>query len=241
VRETTLDFVRREGAQFGINAHFFLPFPSDDAEAWVIGLAASEGTVYSAFETPEQSFALVADAPALRIDGRNRASIVHRAPGDATGRRVRERGELWNAVAGSAQIVSEGVVTIPAYRSASRPDGQLRLGLGGRYDEGRSWYDVANARTAIGLSRDRRRLILVVVERSPASEGLPVGDIARRMVRDYGVWNALNLDGGGSSTMAWRDPATGEYGLLNTSSDNPVGRRVASSLAVFARPRPARP
>ena len=239
VRETTLEFVRREGAQFGVNAHFFLPFPSDDAEAWVIGLAASDGTVYSAFETPEQSFALVPDAPALGIDRRNRAHIVHRAPGDAGGRRVRERGALWNVVAGSAQIVTDGAVSIPAYRSATRPDGVLLPGLAGRFDEGRSWYDVANARTAIGLSRDRRRLILAVVERSPASEGLPVGEVGRRLIRDYGVWNALNLDGGGSSSMAWRDPATGEYGLLNTSSDTPAGRRVATSLAVFARPRPA--
>ena len=239
VRQTTLDYLTQEGAQVAINAHYFLPFPSADREAWLIGIAASEGRVYSAFETPEQSFALVPDAPALGIDRRNRARIVHRAPGDAGGRRVRERGALWNVVAGSAQIVTDGAVSIPAYRSATRPDGVLLPGLAGRFDEGRSWYDVANARTAIGLSRDRRRLILVVVERSPASEGLPVGDIARRMVRDYGVWNALNLDGGGSSTMAWRDPATGEYGLLNTSSDTPAGRRVATSLAVFARPRPA--
>ena len=143
-------------------------------------------------------------------------------------------------MAGSAQIVTEGVVTIPAYRSASRPDGQLLPGLGGRYDEGRSWYDVANARTAIGLSRDCRRLILVVVERSPASEGLPVGDIARRMVRDYGVWNALNLDGGGSSTMAWRDPATGEYGLLEHLVGQP-GRAAGREQPGGVRTAPAGP
>ena len=241
VRETTLDFVRREGAQLGVNAHFFLPFPSDDAEAWVIGLAASEGTVYSAFETPEQSFALVPDAPAIDIDRRSRARIVHRAAGDGTGRRVREGGGVFNVVSGSAQIVTDGAVTIPTYRNAARPRGELVAGPDGRFDEGHSWYAAANARTAVGLSRDRRRLILVVVERSPISEGLPLDDVGRRLIRDYGVWNALNLDGGGSSTMAWRDPASGEYGLLNTSSDNPGGRRVATSLAVFARPRPARP
>lgn len=237
VREPTLEFVRRLGAQLGVNAHFFLPFPSDDTEAWVIGLAASDGTVYSAFESPEQSFALVPDAPALRFDRRHRARIVHRAGNDATGRRVRERGVVWNAVAGSAQIVTAGVVTIPTYRSAANPRGVLLPGLGGRYDAGRSWYDVHTARTAAGLSRDRRRLTLAVVERSPASDGLPVGDLATRLVRDYGVWDAINLDGGGSSTMVWQDPATGAHALLNTSSDSPGGRRVATSLAVFARPR----
>jgi len=238
VRETTLEFVRRQGAQFGVNGHFFLPFPSDDADAFVIGLAASEGHVYSAFETPEQSFALVPDAPALALDRRNRARIVHRARGDGTGRRVRERGPLWTAVSGSAQVVTDGVVTVPQYRSPDQPRGQLLPGLNGRFDAGRSWYDVANARTLVGLSRDRRRLTVMVVERSPASEGLPVGEAARRMARDHGVWNALNLDGGGSSTMVWQDPATGAHALLNTSSDNPAGRRVATSLAFFARPRP---
>ncbi|MGD9905169.1 MAG: phosphodiester glycosidase family protein [Vicinamibacterales bacterium] len=236
VRETTLDFVRRSGAQWGVNAHFFLPFPSDDTDAWVIGLAASEGRVYSAFETPEQSFALVPDAPALRFDRRQRARIVHRARGDADGRRVRERGAIWNAVAGSAQILTDGAVTIPTYRSAANPGGVLLPGLGGRYDAGRSWYDVYTARTAAGLSKDRRVLTLVVVERSPASDGLPVGDLAHRMRRDFGVWNALNLDGGGSSTMVWQDPATGVHALLNTSADTPAGRRVATSLAIFARP-----
>jgi len=48
------------------------------------------------------------------------------------------------------------------------------------------------------------------------------------------VWNALNLDGGGSTTMAWTDPATGSASVMNTSSDNPDGRSVATSLAVFA-------
>jgi len=236
VREPTLAFVRREGAQLGVNAHFFLPFPSVDAEAWVIGLAASEGVVYSAFESPEQSFALVPDAPALRFDRRQRARIVHRARGDGTGLRVRERGAVWNAVAGSAQIVTAGVVTIPTYRGDGHPRGALLPGLG-RYDTGRSWYDVYTARTAAGLSRDRRWLTLAVVERSPASDGLPVGDLATRLVRDYSVWDAINLDGGGSSTMVWQDPATGAHALLNTSSDSAGGRRVATSLAVFARPR----
>jgi len=45
VRQTTLDFLRQEHAQVAINAHFFMPFPSDEPEAWVIGLAASDGRV----------------------------------------------------------------------------------------------------------------------------------------------------------------------------------------------------
>src|SRR6185369_9129368 len=71
VRQTTLDFLTQVRAQLAVNAHYFLPFPSADRDAWVIGIAASEGRVYSAFESPEQDYALVADAPGLNIDREN--------------------------------------------------------------------------------------------------------------------------------------------------------------------------
>jgi hypothetical protein len=238
VRQRTVDFLRQEGAQLAINAHFFLPFPSTDSDAWIIGLAASEGRVFSAFETPEQSFALVPDAPALNIDSRNRAQVVHRDPRRADGTRVRERVTLWNVVAGSAQIVTEGGATIPVYRDDAHARGQLIPGgPGAGYSNARSWYDVATARTIVALSRDRRTLTLFTVDARGGSAGMPVGEAAALLIRDYGAWDALNLDGGGSTTMAWQDPETGAAALINTSSDNPDGRAVATSLAVFARRR----
>ncbi|MCC6988484.1 MAG: phosphodiester glycosidase family protein [Acidobacteria bacterium] len=237
VRETTLDFLARSGTQLAVNAHFFLPFPSDDLDAWLIGLAAADGRVYSAFETPVQDFALVADAPALRFDRRQRARIVHRRPGGDS-RRVRERGDIWNAVAGSAQILTSGRVTIPGYRDAAHPDGALVPGPDGRYDSARSWYDLVTSRTVAGLSKNRRTLTLAVVDGKVGVAGLTPGEIATRLARDFGVWDAINLDGGGSTTMAWRDPATGQPALLNTPTGGARGRAVASSLAVFARPAP---
>ena len=234
-RQSTLEFLKAQHAQFAINGHFFLPFPSLDSEAWVIGLAASEGRVYSAFELPEQNFALVGDAPAINIDARNRARLVHRDPKQPDGRHVRERVTLWNAVAGSAQIVTDGEVTIPTYRDEAHPLGLLALGGPNSYSNEKSWYDVANARTALGLSRNHKILTFFTVDIRGGSEGMPLGEVARLLIKDYGVWNALNLDGGGSTSIAWQDPATGEAALLNASSDNPAGRIVASSLAVFAR------
>ena len=52
VRQTTLDFLLQEQAQIAINAHYFLPWPSSNPEALLVGFAASNGTVYSAFEAP---------------------------------------------------------------------------------------------------------------------------------------------------------------------------------------------
>jgi hypothetical protein len=237
VRQRTLEFLEAVGAQLAINAHFFLPFPSEDTDAWIVGLGASDGRVFSAFETPEQNYALVANAPALNFDPRQRARIVHRDPKQAGGRRVRERVTLWNTVAGSSQIVTGGRPSVPRYRDASHPEGVLAPGGPSDYANAKAWADVVTARTAIGLSKDRRTLTLFTVDRASGSDGMRLDEIAQLLTRDYGVWDALNLDGGGSTTMAWRNPATGKAELLNTPAGTPAGRAVATSLAVFARRR----
>ena len=218
IRQTTLEFLRRERAQLAVNAHYFLPFPSDDREAWVIGIAASEGRVFSAFESPEQSYALVADAPGLNIDRDNHATIVHRDRSQPDGRHVAEPVTLWTTIAGSAQIVTGGAVSIPNLE----------------------WYRAAQARTAAGLSRDGRTLTLFTVDRHGGSEGMEVGEVAALLIGDYGVWDAINLDGGGSTTLVLEDPVTHVGSVVNASSDaDPIsGRAVGSSLAVFARPNP---
>jgi exopolysaccharide biosynthesis protein len=234
IRQTTLEFLKQEGAQLAINGHFFLPFPSTDRTAWVIGLAASEGQVYSAFEAPDQRYALVVDAPAINIDRDNRATIVHRDPSQPDGRHVQEAVTLWNVVSGSAQIVTNGAPTVPRYRDAENPAAALESGGPNNYSNARAWADVHTARTAIGLSRDRRTLTLFTVDVRGGSEGMALAEVARVLIDDYQVWDALNLDGGGSTSMALADPATGQAALVNTSSDNPAGRAVATSLAVFA-------
>jgi exopolysaccharide biosynthesis protein len=214
IRQTTLEFLRQEGAQIAVNAHFFLPHPSPEPEAWLIGFAASEGKVYSDFERPAQSYALVAHAPALAIDRQNRAAIVRRGG--------KPEVEVWTAVSGSAQIVTGGVKTIPRYET-----GELTPGGPGGYSDAKSWYDALAARTAIGLSRDRRTLYLFTVDARGGSAGMKVGEVAEMLIAE-GVYDALNLDGGGSTTLAM------EGEIVNVPADGPRGRAVASSLAVFA-------
>jgi len=236
VRNTTLDFLNQEHAQIAINAHFFLPFPSTSADAMLIGFAASNGIVYSAFESPVQSYAIVVDAPAINIDASNRAVIVHRDPAFSEGRHVREGVMLWNALAGSAQIVTDGVKTIPVYKDEQHPEGLLTPGGAAGYDNVRSWYNVLNARTAIGITRDNRTLVLFTVDRAIGSFGMTGGEVADILIRDYAVVNALNLDGGGSTTLAMENPTTHVGELVNVSDDSPAGRYVGSNLAIFANP-----
>ena len=224
VRQTTLEFLLQEHAQVAINAHYFLPWPSSSPEASLVGFAASNGTVYSAFEAPEQSYALTPYAPALNIDAENHTSIVHRDPADASGTRTLEAVKVWNALSGSAQIVTDGVKTIPEYA----PLGVLQPGGPNAYSNTKSWYAQTNARSAIGLSRDGATLVLFTVDARGGSAGMAVGEVADVLIQDYGVYQALNLDGGGSTTLAI------DGAIVNVSSDNPKGRSVGSSLAVFA-------
>ena len=152
LRQTTRDFLEQEHAQMAINGHFFVPFPSAEPDADLVGLAASEGDVFSAFEQPVQSYALVARAPALNIGAENQATIVHADPDDPEGKRGREPVTLYNVVSGSAQIITGGVRTIPVYVDDARPEGLLKAGGPGNYSNHKSWYEVPTARTIAGLS-----------------------------------------------------------------------------------------
>jgi hypothetical protein len=90
-----------------------------------------------------------------------------------------------------------------------------------------------NPRTAMGLSRDRRTLILAVVDgRSATSVGMYGSELAVLM-EELGAWQAFNLDGGGSSEM-W----VAGRGTISTPSD-PTARAVANHWGVFVDKNPA--
>lgn len=237
VRQTTLDFLKQEKAQVAINVHFFVPYPTPDTEVDVVGLAVSNGVVYSPFESqpvaagyPDQSFAIVPYVTALNIDRTNRVTFVSRreVAVDRTG--VRRSEPLWNAFSGSAQIVTAGVKSIPAYTNA--PGG---LKDSKSFSAARSWYDIPRARTAAGLTADAKTLVLFTADQAAGSAGLTVGEVADILIREFHVTNALNLDGGGSTALAMEEPVTHVARLVNVPSDGPNGRAVGSSLAVFVR------
>ena len=95
-------------------------------------------------------------------------------------------------------------------------------------------------RTAVGLDRTGTRLVLVVVDgRQPKlSVGMTLHELARQLIR-LGCFNSLNLDGGGSTTMVYRDPITHALKVVNSPSDTRE-RAVAEAFGVTVRgPIPA--
>lgn len=87
-------------------------------------------------------------------------------------------------------------------------------------------------RTTLGISKDGNYLIMVVVDgRQPGySQGATVLEMAYWQL-DFGGWNAINLDGGGSSTMV----RSGDGGsiVLNSPSDDPP-RSVGANFGVYS-------
>ncbi len=97
-------------------------------------------------------------------------------------------------------------------------------------------------RTGIGVSADGRYVFLMTVDgrADEWSQGATEYDVGA-WLRHFGAADGLNMDGGGSSTLAWWNPASGASELLNvprgsvaTSGTPPVAeeRRVGNSLGV---------
>ena len=92
--------------------------------------------------------------------------------------------------------------------------------------------DRRHPRTAAGVTRDGKTLLLLVVDgRQPGwSIGVTLPELAQ-MLLDAGAWNAINLDGGGSSAMWHREPGAPAGHVLNHPSDGRV-RPAANHLGV---------
>lgn len=116
-------------------------------------------------------------------------------------------------VAGNCYVLKDGVIVEPAGRV----------------------MQVRHPRTVVGVNQQGSRLVLLTVDgrRPGVSNGMTGPDLGAEMLR-LGCWNALNLDGGGSTTLVMRDPATGEVKVLNQPSDGRE-RPVADVVGVIIK------
>lgn len=87
-------------------------------------------------------------------------------------------------------------------------------------------------RTAVGISNDRRQLIMMTLDgRNSIFKGVSQPVLANIM-KNLGATDAINLDGGGSTTMAVKKREDEEARVVNILSGG-VERRVANGLGVF--------
>lgn len=90
------------------------------------------------------------------------------------------------------------------------------------------------ARTAAGISKDGKTVYIVAVEgRTSDSKGITLGNLSLLMTK-LGVWKAVNLDGGGSTTMVSRPLAETERTRVINPEGNGSERSVVEGLGVFS-------
>lgn len=105
--------------------------------------------------------------------------------------------DVWHVIPGFRMLIDDGRVVVE--------DADYATGFGG-----------ANPRTAVGTDRAGRTLWLIVADgRQPgAAVGLTLAELAA-VFQELGAWDALNLDGGGSTTLVMRT-AEGSHRVVNS-------------------------
>lgn len=144
---------------------------------------------------------------------KDRRAWIDPAPIDTRG--------AYNALSGDTTLLIKGRYSLPA-------------------DDRRAIVVKRHPRSTVGISRDGRYLILMTIDgRQPGySEGATKPETAE-WLKKLGAWDALNLDGGGSTALVIEGD-DGKPEVLNRPCGPPVGgqRRVANHLGVFAKRLP---
>jgi len=87
-------------------------------------------------------------------------------------------------------------------------------------------------RTAVGYSQDGKTMYIVLVDgRQTSSRGMTLHEMGELM-KEFGAYQALNLDGGGSSTITARTPGEDKAEVKNNPSDG-TERPVPNGIGVF--------
>ncbi len=152
---------------------------------------------------------------ALDISADNVATILRSPSG--TGTAHYPDIPLYNTLAGEARLLRDGSIVAPTANETLHP------------------------RTAVGLSGDQRTLYLFTVDGRNTGHSLGVTrpELADFM-RMFGATDAINLDGGGSTTLVFADPVARLVNVPVGVNDVPGTERVVgSNFGVFALPMPA--
>ena len=125
-----------------------------------------------------------------------------------------KKGSVYNAISGDLMLVEKGKPVAGINSTVLEP------------------------RTAVGTNQNGRWMVMIVVDgRQPGySEGCTLKELADMLIKFGGVYNAINLDGGGSSAMVLEK--NGKAELLNSAIEGGISgkeREVANHLGIEIR------
>lgn len=208
VASTDSQFLVKYGLQAVINGNFFAPCCNAAPEPKTFsGLAVSDANVVGL------PVSAVGQNAALILTRKNEASIVETTE-------QMDLSNVFTAVTGSGIVVSEG-----------QNVGSSQSGLQGDGAD-------PNPRSLLGLSKDSRYLYIVAIDgRQPGySVGTTSVESAEIMLQ-LGAYTALNLDGGGSTSLV-KDNGRGGAQIINHLNGG-IERFDANQLGVRAVPLPS--
>ncbi|QMV41693.1 phosphodiester glycosidase family protein [Cohnella cholangitidis] len=88
------------------------------------------------------------------------------------------------------------------------------------------------ARTAVGYSKDGNTAYLLTVEENGGRKGVTLKEL-QQILSELGVWKAVNLDGGGSTTMISRPLGEFQTQLTHPTSYGTTQRLVTNGIGVY--------
>lgn len=203
------------------------------------------------------------------MNGRNvlggvNADFYDMSTGEPEGLYIQDGQELhaWDASANTARlpyrtffgVLEDGTAVMGGEEEYLQYKDQLQQAVGGDFlmiengqitdfASGEGLWDQPTepyARTCVGIRGDGSVFFICVDGKRPDtySAGLSLLEMAQLMIENDAV-QAMNLDGGGSTTMVIKDPENKDYTLMNSPSDNTEGptggteRSVANCLYIY--------
>lgn len=207
--QTTSQFLEQYDLQLAINGDFFDPWK--DYGLFNFYPHVGDGTNARGLSASQGNITTVGYAPPEHY-------VTLYLSRDNRASFTTPQGEIYNAISGNVRLIHQGQ--------------QSEIGTS-------SYYQKRHPRTAIGLSEDSNTLIIVVIDgRQPNySVGATIPELTQILL-DAGAYNAINLDGGGSSTLVIDD--NGNPKQLNSSIQSRIPARerpIANHLGIYAKPQ----
>ncbi len=227
-RETVSSFARDLGACVAVNGGYF---SMAQPVARHVGLLLTDGRLVESatpsvvrdslrYETARAAIGFTADDRVEIVWATTRDGAVYRwgrpprhQPGRPAAPLRYEDAEVWeviDAVAGGPLLLSQGRIRVTS-------DEEVFFGTS---------IPRVHPRTAAGRTADGALILMVVDGRQPESRGVGLEELAVLM-RDAGAVDALNLDGGGSSTLVVNGVR------VNRPAGGNIEREVMSALVTF--------
>jgi exopolysaccharide biosynthesis protein len=222
-KEPLTELCKRDGARVAVNAHYFA---MEETVCRVVGWFVLDGEVLSAPLEARPRAALWwqgAGAPRIGWVGRQTDRVLEWLDVGGTARETRAPEGVRHAIGAGPMLIKDGALRV------TRQEERLF-----------AKEDVRHPRTAAALAtslghasggRVHDLLLLLVVDgRSDASRGVTLAELAKLLLA-LGAREALNLDGGGSSTLV----IDGQ--LVNRPTGGTFQRHVPSGIGVFVEKR----